>query len=352
MLEQERVKEEDPVFLEDPSELKESFDSSSSSLAPERKASWQTIGLLIIGDVVGTGILALGNAYRLLGLIPSIILTLFFCPVNVYCGVLMQEIFIYAPDSRSYPMMAKNAFGSKIVTIIVKILYYSAIVFICGQYTQVIASALQGLLINVHICFWAFVLTSVVLLIPLAQVRTLNDSKELQLVNTVSITLVVVISVCYMWAHMDTTIEERQNKTYAEDADFQEPVMFRNDATFADVASALGTLTFAYTGNIIYPEMLAEMKDPKDFHKAFYIAAPYQVIAYLTAATTQYMYGWSGKINTAIPIVNPLYGAAMFLLLAHVLCAYLIKGTILARIVSGYSIVLSQALSHRIISGS
>jgi len=193
---------------------------------------------------------------------------------------------------------------------------------------------LKSLFTNLEgtVCNYEFTLLAVVMLLPLIQLRTLNDSRAIQLVNTASITLVVVISVCFMWKHMADPVGANPELKIGE------KVLVNTNADWIDVFSALSKFAFAYMGNYIFLEMIAEMENPKDFHKSFYISSPYQLFFYAIAAMTQYAYegseaGNNGFLYHTIPKNNPLYGACAFLLLVHMLAAYLVKGTIVARLI-------------------
>ena len=307
----------------DPAERAQAVSVEGEEFAIEKKASWVTVGFLQVGDVVGTGILALGAGVALIGWVPGVLLLLGGLVVNIYAGVILQEVYLAFPSGRNLPLMAKAVFGSGAFTLICWVLYYIFFVCLLSQYVQVLGSSLKALLIYLELCNYEFTLLGCLVVLPLVQGRTLAAARPLMVINTVSITLCVLISVVWMLCHMDSS-----------DA---QTVAFNLDASYNDVLSALNKFVFAFNGNVVYPEMLDEMVKPAKFYKAFWLSSPYQLTMYSVASLTQYGYQGAAAASSgalifeAIPTANPLYGVCAFLLLVHVAMAYLVKATIMAR---------------------
>jgi hypothetical protein len=204
-------------------------------VAHEKRASWQTVGQLQVGDIVGTGVLALGSAVAQVGYAPAAIMLPLFLLFNVYAGVVLQEVFLVFPAATNFAKMARlTSGGNKPFTLLVSALYHAFLLSILAQYVQVLGFSLKAIFINAQLCNYVFVAIGCAILLPLAQGRTLNDTRSLMYINTISITLCVFISLGYMLLFMG----ESTAQTYA----------FNRDATFAGVVSAVLKLCFAFSG--------------------------------------------------------------------------------------------------------
>jgi len=103
--------------------------------------------------------------------------------------------------------------------------------------------------------------------------------------------------------------------------------------TVYSFATSCSKIAFAYAGQFLYLEIIAEMEKPKDFPLAFVLAGPYQVGMYLLSACVGYYYKGQkaqGLIINFIPANGWLRFAAL-LLFIHMIITYLIKATVLAR---------------------
>jgi amino acid permease len=320
---------------------------SDAMLHIEKKASWTTVGVLQLSDVVGVGILAIGSGIALVGYVPAMFLFCFMLAINIYAGVLMQEVYLLCGQGAyDLPNMARLAVGRRWFTWLVTALYYSLLFSLIAQTLGVLGSTIKALLPNSPMCNWSFTLIAACLVIPLAQVRTLADSRAMQIVNTVTITLCVLISVWYMWARMaDGTVPEAQG------AERQGAYALNDQASVDGVIAALLRFSFSFSGNVIFPQMLHEMSKPQKFYKSFYISSPYQLVMYSIAGFTQFAYEGqlaltdSALIFQAIPTTDPLYGGCALLLAIHVALGYVTKATVAARALHG--VVSPRTLNER-----
>ena len=60
--------------------------------------------------------------------------------------------------------------------------------------------------------------------------------------------------------------------------------------TFLDFTNSVTGIIFAYAGQTIYPEMIAEMARPQDFPKALCVSTPYLLSVYTIVGCTAYYY--------------------------------------------------------------
>jgi len=99
-------------------------------------------------------------------------------------------------------------------------------------------------------------------------------------------------------------------------------------------ATAFSKIAFAYAGQFLYFEFMAEMIDPSDFPKAVYrLAGPYQVTVYLTAGILGYYLkgqNATGLMVNWIPYNGWLRFAAL-MLFSHIIVVYVINANVLAK---------------------
>jgi hypothetical protein len=106
------------------------------------------------------------------------------------------------------------------------------------------------------------------------------------------------------------------------------------DITILTFCQAMANVLYAYAGHWMYFEIMAEMQEPQDFYKVFYINAPLQLGMYMTVALVGYYYlGADGKHYL---IENMEEGSTwrfivQVLLFAHIAIVYLIKNIALSR---------------------
>jgi amino acid permease len=109
--------------------------------------------------------------------------------------------------------------------------------------------------------------------------------------------------------------------------------LFAEDLSIATLFGAMTNVVYSYTGHWVYFEIIAEMTEPKDFPKVFYINGPLQIGLYLLVACWGYYF--AGDQANGYFLDNLAWGAAYrwasFLLFVHVSIAFLIKNVVVAR---------------------
>merc|ERR1719473_343580 len=100
--------------------------------------------------------------------------------------------------------------------------------------------------------------------------------------------------------------------------------------------AVVGMVVYAYGGNWMYFEIMSEMKEPKDFPKAYSVNGPLQLGFYLIAGLVGYAY--RGDQAKAYLLDELEFGTgfrvASLMLFLHVLITYSIKSTVLKAPVS------------------
>ena len=296
-----------------------------ADMAPPRHASWQTAGLLIIADVVGLGVMGVADSFAQLGWVMGVAFVVLMLPLNVYCGYLTWEAQVQGPypASLSLAHIALYSHGNAMHKF-TAVLVYSSIFLILGDYILCLGLCLEQTFYWVALsrAYWS--LFACIVLAPFCQVRTLNSTKLLLYINAASIVIAIALCLGYL-------ISEGQEATLAQTGGTTEAVA--QGLTWDGVSRAIGKFAFAYTGVLMYPEIIAEMAQPTEFPKAQMAGAPFQLSAFLLVGCVGYAYlgsGASGLLITAIPdgAVSQVTAVSLFV---HLLITYLIKGTVLTR---------------------
>jgi len=187
----------------------------------------------------------------------------------------------------------------------------------------VLGEALGLIFYDIYICKREWVLIGCIFVLPLCQLRYLNDIKWLCWVNMATITLVIITTLGYMigLGTEETLLPGQETEVAPSDLDY------------LSFFTALSKIAFAYAGQFLYLEIMAEMKNPQEFPRAFRLAGPYQVTMYLIAASVGY--GYKGKQAKGLMInwipYNPWLRFAAILLFIHMIVVYLIKANVLSR---------------------
>ena len=105
--------------------------------------------------------------------------------------------------------------------------------------------------------------------------RTLNGTALLLWVN--SATIVLSVGLC-----LGALIAEGSEATLARSGGSTHLVA--TGLGWRQLTSGVSKMAFAYVGVLMYPEIILEMEQPRDFPKALYAGAPFQLAAFMTVS--------------------------------------------------------------------
>ena len=300
--------------------------ASAEELAaePAKRAGAFTVGLLIVADVVGSGILSLPSTYATLGWVLSVLFSIIFAGINALSGMYVYEAYKMHPHALSFSDLAYHTFG-KAGRIAVGIITYVQIIFVLGAYMVSLAQTAAMVFYEYQICSVLWTLIAVVELIPLMQMRTLASLWFLLWLNLLFITVSVLIALVSFTIEGQAETLERVNGTTS---------VVANGITVYSFFGAMGSFAYAYVGCYIFVEILSEMKKHEEFpHALLGIATPTTLTYYLVVGCWGYAYlgsGGSGMFISDMP-QGPAYIAAALFLHLHMLITFIVKGTILTR---------------------
>ena len=127
-----------------------------------------------------------------------------------------------------------------------------------GGYMLVLGDTVQNLFYEDSLCLFPATLIAVACLLFPTQLRTLHNLSFLSAVSAVTITLAV--GVCLASVVLESPPLTSDNATK----------LIETDSTFMEAFTAITGIVFAYSGQSIYLEMMAEMRQPKEFPKVFF----------------------------------------------------------------------------------
>jgi len=290
--------------------------------APEAHATWVTAGQLMVADIVGVGVLSLPSAMAQLGWFMGPLFIVLFFPLNYYTGILLWRVRLLKKSSLTYMDMALATHGEKLAKFSAFIVYLH-IWLTLGDYLLVLGESLGLLFYDTSFCKREWVFIGAITLLPFCQLRSLNETKWLCWLNMFTITATIATALGYL-------ISQGTDVTLLPDG---EPEGIPHALTYLSFATAFSKIAFAYAGQFLYLEIMAEMSQPKDFPKAFILAGPYQVGMYLISGCIGYAYkgqNAQGLMINFIPQNGWLRLASAFLFI-HMIVTYLIKATVLSR---------------------
>ena len=134
-----------PLELED--------DSNSSDAPIELKTrfpaenEWYHSSLLLLADIVGSGVLALTGAFSKMGWFFGFFLLILCCPLNMYTGILLARLRKHHPLVTTYGELGESLFGKNVGYVCYGVLYVY-IFFVLGEYMVVMSRSIQGVVLQ------------------------------------------------------------------------------------------------------------------------------------------------------------------------------------------------------------
>ena len=135
---------------------------------------------------------------------------------------------------------------------------------------------LGSALFSVHMCSPLWTLIGAAALLPIIQLRTLNSTTVLCVINMISIMVAIALVIAGL-------------VTQGRGPEVESPLV-AEDLTFLGFMQSLSAIFFAFGGQFMFYELMSEMKDFTDFPKTFSIMGPFQVSIYLVVGCVGYYF--------------------------------------------------------------
>ncbi|KPI38779.1 N amino acid transport system protein [Cyphellophora attinorum] len=241
--------------------------------------TWWRAGMLMVAETISLGILALPAALATLGLIPGLILLLFFGILATYTGYVIGQLRLRHENIHS---MAD-----------------------AGQ-------LISGRILSEGVCAVVYLFGGFVLSFALTIPRTLRHvsyysvASFLSIIGAVLVTMIAISMERPGWVSSSTVglgVDLAPTNTP------QIALWPKKDLQFHQAFSAVCNIVFAYAGHVAFFAFISELKDPKDFPKALtflqvsdismYIVTAVVIVSALTTTAEP----WSLFLHIAIPAV-------------------------------------------------
>lgn len=289
---------------------------SSELIGSARNTLYASV-ILLLGEVMGTGVLSLPNSASKIGWGMSITAIIVFALAAYYSSRLLSEVKQKYPGVKSYAdaAYALNGRTFGLITEISMLLNWGALMiyFVISTVSSIalITDQYDGVLD----CNWEKSLVACFLILIPIQCRDYHTISFLCLPSTIAIIIVVIL----VLENVSTKGEQFGVDTEAGP---------NPDLNFIEVFSSFSSFVFAYQGQSIYFEMMSEMKEPSLFPKA--AAYAYGVMVFVYGITVIVAYGYEGSSVAGFLPDSMSDGAlkivASVLIIFHVLVAYVIAG--------------------------
>ena len=236
--------------------------------------AWFKISFVIIANFLGTGVLSLPYATASLGWVFAYV-ALIVCTLGaLFSGILFSRLNERFPEARVYADVAREAWGPRGDTLVRACSYtYMGGVLVAFHLTCTIA--LEQTFYTSGVCapYWSLLVA--ILLLVLAQIRSLNEVGSLAIIGSIAI-IVPIVLVCESVVQ-DAPSSQTFNTSmpsgtslsnHSSGATRPPSPVFPENPQVVSIGVALTNMVFAFAGQVIFIELQAEMENPQHFVKA------------------------------------------------------------------------------------
>eukprot|EP00871_Galdieria_phlegrea_P005589 jgi/Galph1/6030/GphlegSOOS_G4704.1 len=292
--------------------------SSQDAYEPPRRTHWFMTSFLMMVYLIGVGVLSLPSAFVSMGWIAGSLILFLIVFITTITGYYMWFLHMKYPHIRSYAAMFYKFFG-KTGQYIGGGLTYTYFFGILTADLLTMSLSWDSLFAGHHVCVEVWFVISFIVFFILGQVRSLHDVSWIAVISMICIFLPVILTLSQVpklavGTHAYTTI---------------------GGTGFVAGTVGMTDIVFAFAGHLIFYEIMAEMKDVRDFPKALLTS---QIVGYvLCMFTASFVYAYIG--NTSVlqsPVTLSLNHSAIrdasnVMLIIHVISPGLMGGTVLSR---------------------
>ena len=315
-----------PVFSDDDStaSVSDLGKHSSSGDIGSSRTKWYGTSLVLLSDVMGTGILGLPFVAVTLGWATTMIAIPLFAIFAAYSGHQLKTVKIAHPGISSYAEAGREFVGPRFGTFTkaCMLLNWSSlgIYFLIATADGIEAVYDQGFL-NCNLN--RTIIAAILLVVP-AQSRDFHTISEyLSLPSTLAIIVTIVIIIVTLVENL-----KEDDDSTASSSSFGENTIVgvQQGTDIFTFLQSLSSIVFAFQGQSIFMELMSEMKRPSEFTKSSNLA--YAIMGFLYAIIVVIAYGIEGEnVEDFLPAsVSPgrVKTTIGVLILFHITVAYVL----------------------------
>ncbi|KAI0094603.1 amino acid transporter [Irpex rosettiformis] len=256
--------------------------------------SWQSVGVLMVAEIVSNGTLSLPNAMAVVGIVPALITTIFLGIFALYTAKLLIDFKLRHPEVHSMGDAGYILFGP----IGREVLSAGTVVFASFAAGSELLSGQQALsaLSDNGLCAVYLLLIFAFATLLVALPRTLN---QLGWLGVLSVFLIII---CGVAAMIGTGINPLSNRVIQTTA----------PNSFLQAFLAVTNPVFAYAGHFMFFILISEMKCPKDAMKAAWCLQVFTTVYYSAFSVVVYVYIGNTVQSPALLSLPPKWAKAAF----------------------------------------
>ncbi|KAM0787036.1 hypothetical protein ACM66B_006302 [Microbotryomycetes sp. NB124-2] len=305
---------------------------------------WIRASVLLMKAQIGLGVLGIPQVFSTVGLVPGIILIVVIAIMTTFSSVIIGQWKVNHPATHSIADVGKTMFGG-VGREVLGGIYWLYMTCISGSGMLSIAIAFNTF--SEHgACTVVFVVVAAILVFIFSSIRTLDRVTILGWIGLVSIvaallTLAVAVGV-----------QDRPAAAPQPPAIWQKEIRIFASPSFAEAASSLGTLVFAFGGTPGFFSVVSEMRQPRDFTKTVLLTQSFVTLIYVVIGVVVYVFCGDEVASPALGSAGVLmqkicYGIALpALLVGSVIYTHLPAKYIFVRILRGSKHLASNSFVH------
>ncbi|CAG5136187.1 unnamed protein product, partial [Candidula unifasciata] len=293
--------------------------SGETGGVPRRGLTVLTTAVFAVGEMAGSGVLALPSALNGTGYI-GILLNIMCALVSAYTGVLLGKSWLMVmhrydeykePTRYPYPAIGQVTFGKPgrmVVSCAINITLFGVAVVFLLLASENIQSLIKSAGKDISFCYWLIIVAGA--LLPISWLGTPKDFWPI----AVGAVVATSIACCVVVANI-----------IKDGIDLDIPA-FHPKIEFTGFFMAFGTICFAFGGHPAFPTFQADMKNPEKFGRAIYIAYFIVLLMYLPVAIAGYkFYGINAQDNILESVSpGPMLYTVQILITLHLFCGFII----------------------------
>ncbi|KZT74778.1 amino acid transporter [Daedalea quercina L-15889] len=256
--------------------------------------SWQYVAFFMIAEIVSNGMLTLPNAMAVVGIVPSLVLTIFLGMFGLFTAKLLIDFKLNHPDVHNMGDAGYLMFGA----VGREILSLGTIIFaIFGVGSEILSGQLAlTTLSNNGLCAVDLLLIFSAVTFLLSLPRTLGQMNWLGFISTIAITL------CGVLAMVGAGASPSPSRTLSATI----------PTTFYNAFLAVTGPVFAYAGHFMFFILISEMRQPRDAMKAAWVLQVFATTFYAVFSVVVYVYLGDGVQSPALLSLSPVWAKITF----------------------------------------
>ena len=321
-------------------------DGGGNGSLPKAVLGWPAIILLLIADVVGGGVLSLGASLTTLGWVPGILGILIFFFLSLLSGMVIGDTNWRYTKAMSYGELCGAVVSPRFGQYVDGVCY-TGLMFALASYIIALTDSLIGATSDTveGWCTTVAGLVSVAMVVVPIQLRTMHNLVATSVWGLLTILVVIMIPVIWVateganpegFPGYNLTDERFTNVSQREISDTlrQDTVAVEYGSDTFEVVGAINVYASAFSGNMIFVQIMAEMRQPRDFNRGLVLGLFSILALYLFTMSMYYAFtGPNYFISFFIDTVagGPARKVADSFMIMHIITTYLLTSQVLTR---------------------